>query len=115
MKIVKYKVFGSLEDNYVEDDYWNDYKYFGFEFDNGKVVVLVISENNYGDDCNGSEWDYRFLNEEYGVNDKFYKGFLWLEDEVGSDYIKLIEECVEDRDLEWEEEGDVEEIIYCED
>ena len=30
MKIVKYKVFGSLEDNYVEDDYWDVHCYLGF-------------------------------------------------------------------------------------
>ena len=28
MKIVKYKVIGSLQDNYVENDYWDEYKLF---------------------------------------------------------------------------------------
>ena len=41
MKIVKYKVIGVVEDNYVEDDFWIEYKYLGLDLDNGDVVQLT--------------------------------------------------------------------------
>lgn len=113
MKIVKYKVVGVLEDNYVKDDYWNEYKYLGFEIDNGDVVVMTISTYYNGDNVNGSDWEYRYLNNDYNLNDKFYKGHLWTTDEVDTEVITLIENCVEDYDLDSTDETDIEEIIYC--
>ena len=110
MKIVKYKVVGVLEDNYVENDYWNEYSYYSFEFDNGNVLVLTIKTNNFGDDSHGSEWSYRYMKDEYFIDSEFYKSSLWTENEVSKEEIKLIEECFELFELDWLSETDVIEV-----
>lgn len=113
MKIVKYKVVGILEDTYVEDDYWDEHCYLGFEFDNGDIIVMIYTYNNFGDDCNGGEEDFYYLRSGYTLNDKFYKGFLWTDEEVSNEMIEMITNLIEDRDIEVREESDIEEIIYC--
>ena len=35
LKVIKYRNIGSVEDNYVENDYWDEHKYCGFELNNG--------------------------------------------------------------------------------
>ena len=49
----------------------------------------------------------------YTLNDKFYKGFLWTDEEVSNEMIEMITNLIEDRDIEVREESDIEEIIYC--
>ena len=113
MKILKYKILGVVEGNYVEDDYWNENCYLGFEFDNGDIVVMVYTYENFGDDCNGSETDYYMLNTSYDLNSSFCKDFLWTDEEVTKEMIEMIGNLCEDRDVDYREETDVEEIIYC--
>jgi len=110
MKIVKYKVAGVLEDNYVVNDYWNEYSYYGFEVENGNVLVLMITSNNFGDDCNGADWKYRYMRDEYGLDSEFYNDFLWKENEVSKEEIELIVKCMEKFDLEFESETDIKEV-----
>ena len=110
MKIAKYKVAGVLEDNYVENDYWKEYSYYGFEFDNGNVVVLTITSNNFGDDCHGDNWSYRYMKDDYYIDSEFYKSALWTENEVSKEDIKLIEECLEKFDLQFESETEIKEV-----
>jgi hypothetical protein len=113
MKILKYKVIGVIEDNYLEDDYWNENCYLGFEFDNGDIVVKIVTYNNYGDDCNGSEEEYYQLNSSYDLNSEFCKSRLWTDEEVTDEMREIIQNCIEDRDIDDREESDIEEIIYC--
>lgn len=113
MRIVKYKVIGSLEDNYVEDDYWNEVCYLGFEFDNSDIVIKVYTYENYGDDCNGCESDYYMLRSGNSLESSFSKSTLWTDEEVTNEMIEMIENLCEDRDIDYGEETDIEEIIYC--
>ena len=41
LKVVKYRNIGIVEDNYVENDYWDEHKYCGFELSNGKCIVYI--------------------------------------------------------------------------
>ena len=110
MKILKYKVIGSLEDNYVEDDYWVENNYFGFEFDNGEIIVLTSTNNNFGDDSQGNTLTFKFLNKENDLNNDFYNNHLWTDKEVSSEMENLIRKLIDEKNLEWEGAGGIVEI-----
>ena len=61
LKVVKYRNIGIVEDNYVENDYWDEHKYCGFELSNGKCIVYIYTINNFGDDSLGSESECRYI------------------------------------------------------
>ena len=90
LKVVKYRNIGVVEDNYVEDDYWDEFKYCGVELSNGKIVVVVFTTNNFGEDCKGGNWSYRYLGYNKTLNDSFEKGFLWIDDKVDKEVEKII-------------------------
>ena len=108
LKVIKYRNIGSVEDNYVEDDYWDEHKYCGFELNNGKCIVYIYTINNFGDDSKGSEMECHYIN---SLDDKFQKGFLWKSEEVSKEEIKVIEDYYDnDSDFDCDEEIDIEEV-----
>lgn len=108
LKVIKYRNIGSVEDNYVEDDYWDEHKYCGFELNNGKCIVYIYTINNFGDDSKGSEMECHYIN---SLDDKFQKGFLWKSEEVSKEEIKVIEDYYDnDSDFDCDEETDIEEV-----
>ena len=111
LKVIKYRNLSWRgDDNYVRDDYWNEYKYCGVELNNGKIIVVVFTSNHFGEDCKGGDWSYRYLGFNKTLTSKFEKGFLWLEDEVDKEEEKIVNEFCEELELEWEDETDVEEV-----
>ena len=105
LKVIKYRNIGIVEDNYVEDDYWDEHKYCGFELSNGKCIVYIYTLNNFGDECNGSESECRYIE---SLDIKFEKGFSWKEEEVDEKEIKVIEDYYDnDSDFDCDEETDI--------
>ena len=105
LKVIKYRNIGSVEDNYVENDYWDEHKYCGFELNNGKCIVYIYTINNFGDDSKGSEMECHYIN---SLDDKFQKGFLWKSEEVSKEEIKVIEDYYDnDSDFDSDEETDI--------
>mgnify|MGYP003648504243 FL=1 len=105
VKVVKYRNIGVVEDNYVENDYWDEHKYCGFELNNGKCIVYIYTINNFGDDSKGSEIECYYIN---SLDDKFQKGFLWKSEEVSKEEIKVIEDYYDnDSDFDSDEETDI--------
>ena len=108
LKVIKYRNIGSVEDNYVENDYWDEHKYCGFELSNGKCIVYIYTTNHFGDDSKGSEIECHYIN---SLDDKFQKGFLWKSEEVSKEEIKVIEDYYDnDSDFDCDEETDIEEV-----
>ena len=68
LKVVKYRNIGIVEDNYVENDYWDEHKYCGFELSNGKCIVYIYTTNHFGDDSLGGESDFYYIDSLDSVN-----------------------------------------------
>ena len=79
LKVVKYRNIGVVEDNYVENDYWDEHKYCGFELNNGKCIVYIYTINYFGDDSNGRETECYYID---SLDKKFEKGFWWKDEKV---------------------------------
>ena len=110
LRVIKYRNIGMIGHDYVEDDYWDSHKYCGFELNNRKVIVCIYTTNNFGDESNGSEIEYHYIN---SLNDKFEKGFLWKEEEVSKEEIKVIEDYYDnDSDFDCDEETDIITVSY---
>ena len=109
LKVVKYRNIGIVEDNYVEDDYWDEHKYCGFELSNGKCIVYIYTTNHFGDDSLGGESDYYYID---SLDIKFEKGFLWKDEEVDKKEIKVIEDYYEENDSDFDEETDIITVSY---
>ena len=110
LKVVRYRNVGVVEDNYVENDYWDEHRYCGVELNNGKIIVVVFTTNHFGEDCKGGDWSYRYLGYNKTLNDSIEKGFLWLGDEVDKEEEKIVLDFCEELELDWEDETDVEEV-----
>ena len=109
LKVVKYRNIGIVEDNYVEDDYWDEHKYCGFELSNGKCIVYIYTTNHFGDDSLGGEGDCYYID---SLDIKFEKGFLWKDEEVDKKEIKVIEDYYEENDSDFDEETDIITVSY---
>ena len=109
LKVIKYRNIGIVEDNYVEDDYWDEHKYCGFELSNGKCIVYIYTTNHFGDDSLGGESDCYYID---SLDIKFEKGFLWKDEEVDKKEIKVIEDYYEENDSDFDEETDIITISY---
>lgn len=104
LKVVKYRNIGIVEDNYVENDYWDEHKFCGFELNNGKCIVLINTTNNFGDDCNGGETDCYYID---SLDKKFEKSFLWKDEEVDNTEEQIIIDFYEENELEYEDETEI--------
>ena len=109
LKVVKYRNIGIVEDNYVENDYWDEHKYCGFELSNGKCIVYIYTTNYFGDDSLGGETDCYYID---SLDIKFEKGFLWKDEEVDKKEIKVIEDYYEENDSDFDEETDIITVSY---
>ena len=105
LKVVKYRNIGVIEDNYVENDYWDEHKYCGFELSNGKCIVYIYTINYFGDDSNGSETECYYID---SLDNKFEKGFWWKDEKVDEKEIKVIEDYYENEsDFDCDEETEI--------
>ena len=104
LTVVKYRNIGIVEDSYVEDDYWDEHRYSGFELSNGKCIVYVNILNNFGDDCNGSESVFRYID---SLNISFEKEQYWKGEEVDEKEIEVIENYYDENDNDFDEETDI--------
>jgi hypothetical protein len=50
------------------------------------------------------------MKDDYYIDSEFYKSALWTENEVSKEDIKLIEECLEKFDLQFESETEIKEV-----
>ena len=104
LKVIKYRNIGIIEDSYVEDDYWDEHRYCGFELNNGKCIVYVNILNHFGDDCNGSESVFRYID---SLSISFEKEQYWKGEEVDKKEIEVIENYYDENDSDFDIDTDI--------